>query len=121
MILAQVLGEIVRDQTLLRQSAPLVEVLITLQKIFKRITQRKEIFCAAGASDNRQTEWKSRKTFRCGSEDHLIAKFPNPPKDNEKRKKQVRFNEKVNRACNNRENNSDQNIYASMARMSGNE
>ena len=32
----------------------------------------------------------------------------------------VRFNEKVNRACYDSKNNSDQNIYASMARMSGN-
>ena len=31
------------------------------------------------------------------------------------------FNEKVNRACNNGKNNSDQTIYASMAHMSGNE
>ena len=31
----------------------------------------------------------------------MIAKFPKPPKDNEKWRKQVRFNEKGNRACNN--------------------
>ena len=49
----------------------------------------------------------------------MIAKCPNPPKDNEKRRRQVRLNEKVNCACNNGENNSDQNIYESMARMSG--
>ena len=30
------------------------------------------------------------------------------------------FNEKGNRACNNRKNNSDQKIYKSMTRMSGN-
>ena len=34
---------------------------------------------------------------------------------------QVRFNEKVNRACANGENNSDQKIYESMSRMSGND
>ena len=51
----------------------------------------------------------------------MIAKCPKPQKDNEKRRKQVRFNEKVNRACNNGENNSDQKIYASMARMSSND
>ena len=62
-----------------------------------------------------------QKCFKCGSEDHLIAKFPKPPKDNEKRKKQVHSNEKGNRTCNNGENNSDQKIYLSMARMSGNE
>ena len=52
-----------------------------------------------------------RKCFRCGSEDHMIAKFP----------KQVSFNEKGNRACDNSENNSDHKIYASMARMSRND
>ena len=51
----------------------------------------------------------------------MIAKCPKPPKDNEKRRNQVRFNEKGNCACNNSENNSDQNIYASMAHMSSNE
>ena len=51
----------------------------------------------------------------------MIAKFPKPPKDNEKRRKQVRFNEKVNRACDNGKNNSDQKIYASMVRMSRND
>ena len=61
------------------------------------------------------------KCFRCGSEDHMIATFPNPQKDIEKQRKQVRFNEKGNRACDNSENNSDQNIYASMAQMSGND
>ena len=62
-----------------------------------------------------------RKCFRCGSEDNLIAKFPNPPKENEKRQKQVRLNEKGNIACNSTKNNSDQKIYASMAPMSGND
>ena len=48
----------------------------------------------------------------------MIAKFPKPPKDNEKRRKQVRFNEKGNRACDNSKDNDDRKIYASMARMS---
>ena len=55
------------------------------------------------------------------SEDHMIKKCPKPPKDNEKRRKQVRFNDKGNRACNNGENNSDQKIYAYITRMSGND
>ena len=59
--------------------------------------------------------------FRCGSENHLIAKCTNPPEENEKQRKQVRFNEKVIRACNNDENNSDQKIDAYMSRMSGND
>ena len=49
------------------------------------------------------------------------CKCPNPPKENQKRQKQVRFNGKVNCACNNGKNNSDQKIYAYMARMSGND
>ena len=35
-----------------------------------------------------------------------------------KRRKQVRFNEKGNRACDNGEYNDEHKIYASMARMS---
>ena len=42
-------------------------------------------------------------------------------KKNEKRRKQVRFNGKIYCACDNGENNSDQKIYASMARMSRND
>ena len=62
-----------------------------------------------------------RKCFRCGSVDHLTAKFPKPPKDNEKRRKQVCFNENFNHARNNGKNNSDQNLYASLACMYGND
>ena len=50
------------------------------------------------------------KCFRCGYEDHLIAKCPNPQKDNDKRRKQVLLNEKLNRSCDNGENNNDQKI-----------
>ena len=48
----------------------------------------------------------------------MIAKCNKPPKDNEKRQNQVRFNEKGNCACDNGEDNDDHKIYASMARMS---
>ena len=48
----------------------------------------------------------------------MIAKCPKSPKDNEKWRKQVRFNEKGNRACDNGEDNNDHKIYASMAQMS---
>ena len=41
----------------------------------------------------------------------MITKFP----------KKVCFNEKGDRACNNGENNSDYQIYASMAQMSSND
>ena len=50
----------------------------------------------------------------------MIAKCPKPAKDNEKWRRQVRFNDKGNRACNNGKNNDDHKIYASMARMSSN-
>ena len=62
-----------------------------------------------------------RKSFRCGFEDHMIAKCPKPPTDNEKQCRRVRFNEKDNRACDNGKNNDDHKIYASMARMSSND
>ena len=48
----------------------------------------------------------------------MIEKCPNPPKYNEKRRKQVCFNEKGNHACNNGKDNDDHKIYATMARMS---
>ena len=35
-----------------------------------------------------------QKCYRCGSEDHLIEKCAKPQKENEKRRKQVHFNEK---------------------------
>ena len=52
-----------------------------------------------------------RKFFKCGSEDHMIAKCP----------KEVCFNEKGNYACDNGENNSDCEVYASMAQISIND
>ena len=58
---------------------------------------------------------------RCGSQDQLIAKCTKPTKVNKKRRKQLSFNDKVNRSCDNDENNSDQKIYSYMARMSGND
>ena len=51
----------------------------------------------------------------------MTKKYPKPPKDNEKRRKQVHFNEKGNCACNNGKKNNDHKIYASIARMSINE
>ena len=76
---------------------------------------------AVDVSENRQTERTPRKCFRCGSEDHIIAKCPKPIKDNEKRQKKVRLNEKGNCPCDNGENNSDKKIYAYMAHMSNND
>ena len=61
------------------------------------------------------------KCFRCRSEDHMIAKCPKPPKDNEKRRRQVQLNEKDNRVCDNVEDNDDHKLYTSMACMSSND
>ena len=62
-----------------------------------------------------------RKCFRCGSENHMIAKCTKPQKDNEKWRRQVHFNEKGNCARDNGKNNNDHKIYASMALMSSND
>ena len=48
----------------------------------------------------------------------MIKKCPNPPKDDGNRRKQVRLNEKGNRACDKGKNEDDHKIYASMERMS---
>ena len=88
------------------------------EKGFKRIRMEKEKARAVDVSSNKNSERPPQKCFRCGSEDHMIAKCPKPPKDNDKRRKQVRFNEKCNCACDNGKNNDDHKIYASMAWMS---
>ena len=77
------------------------------EKCFKRIRKEKEKERAVDVSSNRDLERPPWKCFRCGTEDHMIAKFPKPPKDNDKRRKQVTFNEKGNCACDNGENNDD--------------
>ena len=59
---------------------------------FKRIRQENKKARTVGISSNRDSVGPLRKCYRCGSEDHTIAKFPKPPKDNEKRRKSVRFN-----------------------------
>ena len=88
------------------------------ENVFKRIRQEKKKARAVGVSYNRNSERPPWKCYRCGSEDHMIAKCPNPPKDNEEQRKQVRLNEKGNRACDNGEDHDDHNIYASISRMS---
>ena len=88
------------------------------EKYFKRIRQEKEKARAVGISSNRKSERPPRKFYRCESEDHRIAKYPKQPKNSDKRRKSVRFNEKVNRACENSEDDNDHKIYTSMARMS---
>ena len=81
------------------------------EKCLKRIRKKKEKACAVDFLSNRQMEHTPQKWFRYGSEDHMITKCP----------RQLFFNEKGNRACDNSENNSDCDIYASMAWMSSND
>ena len=89
--------------------------------MFQKKKKEKGKAHAVDALDNRKAERTPRRCFKCVSEDHMIAKCPKPPKDNEERQKQVRFNEKGNRVCDKDKNNSDQKIYVFMARMSGND
>ena len=81
------------------------------EQCFKKVRKEKEKACAVDVLSYRQIQRTPRKCFRCGYEDHMIAKCP----------KQVCFNEKVNHACNNVKNYSDSKIYASMARLSSND
>ena len=101
-----------KEQTLFRQSAPFVEVIITLKKCFKRIRPEKERAHTAGYSENRRTEQTPWKCLRCEPQDKLIVKCTKPPIENEKRTIQGFFNEKDNHACNKGKKNSDQKIYA---------
>ena len=102
-----------------KQSEHFVEVIIILRNfVFKRIRKEKEKACTFDVSYKRNSERLPRKCFRCGSEDHMIAKYPKLPKDIKKRRKQVCFNEKGNRACDNSKDNDDHKIYTSMAQMS---
>ena len=52
------------------------------KKCFKSIRKKNKTSRAAGDLEKRRTERTPRAFFRCGSEDHLIAKCPKPPKDN---------------------------------------
>ena len=60
----------------------------------------------------------AQKCFRCGSEDHLVAKFPKTPKDSEKRRKSDKSKEKGDSAKDNSDDDDDLKVYASIARMS---
>ena len=52
------------------------------EKCSKRIRKEKDKARVVDLSSNRHMKRPTRKCFRCGSEDHIIAKFPKPPKDN---------------------------------------
>ena len=91
------------------------------EKCFKRLRKENEKARTVDVSSNRHMERPPWKYFRCGSEDHMIAKCSNPPKDNKKRQRQVSFNEKGDRACDNGENKDNHKIYASIASISSND
>ena len=90
-------------------------------KCFKKIRKEKEKARSAGTSSNKNSDRPARKCFRCGSEYHLIAKCPKPPKDSEKIRKSEKSKEKGNHACDNSDDDNDLIVYASMARMSSDE
>ena len=91
-----------------------------MEKCFKKIRKEKEKARSAGALSNKNSDRPAWKCFRCGSEDHLIAKFPKPPKYGEKiNGKKVSFQdkEKGNSVKDNSDDDNDLKEYASMAQM----
>ena len=108
-----------KKQTLPRQSAHIVDFLTILWKnVLKKIRKEKEKALSAGTMSNKNSDCPAWKCFRCGSEDHLIAKCPKPPKDSEKRRKSDKSKEKGNSAKDNSNDDDDLKVYASMARIS---
>ena len=90
-----------------------------------RIIKEKEKSHADGDFYKQRTERTPCKCFTCGFIYHLIATCLKLPKDNKKRKNQVHFNERgvcvSQKESDNSDDDNDQKIYASMARISGNE
>ena len=95
-----------------------VEVPTILQKNVSKGWKSKEKSRTTVDLNNKYTECTPCKCFRWGYVDNLIAKYLKPHKDNYKRRKQVCFIERGNRAlqkqCDNGDNNNDQKMYASM-------
>ena len=89
-----------------------------MEKCFKKIRKEKEKSRSAGTSSHKNSDCPAQKCFRCGSVDHMIAKFPKPPEDSEKRRKSEKSKEKGNRACNNSDDENDHKVYAYMDRLS---
>ena len=83
--------------------------------MLQKIRKEKEKPRSAGTSSNKNSDCPARKCFRCGSEDHMIAKCPKPPKDSEKRHKSVKSKEKGNRACDNSVDDDELKVDVSMS------
>ena len=81
------------------------------EQCFKKVRKENEKACSVDVSSYRQMECPPWKSFRCGSEDHTIAKCP----------KQVCLNEKGNHACHNSKNDSDYETSAYMSQMTSND
>ena len=90
----------------------------SVEKCFKNIGKEKEKARSAGNLSNKNSDRPAQKCFRCGSEDHLIAKCPKLPKDSEKRCKSDKSKEEVDPTCDNSDDDNELKVYASMARMS---
>ena len=95
------------------------------EKCLKNKRQDKEKACWAGDSDRQKKDIPHHKDLRCVSEDNLIANFLKSPKDNNKRRKKVCFNERVNRESEKEsedgDDGKDKEMYAYMSRMFGND
>ena len=107
------LANTTKKQTLPRQSAHILDFLTILWENVK-----KERACSAGTLSNKNSDRPAQKCFRCGSKDHIIAKFTKPPKGSEKRRKSDISKEKGNSAKGNSDDDGDLKLYASMAGMS---
>ena len=79
----------------------------SVEKCFKKIRKEKDKARSAGALSDKNSDRPARKYFRCGSEYHLTAKFPKPPKDSEKRRKSDKYKEKGNSAKENSDDDDD--------------
>ena len=85
-----------------------------MEKCFKKTRKEKEKARSAGTSSNKNSDFTTRKCFRWGSEDHLIAKCPKPLKDSEKRRKSDKAKKKGNSTKDNRDDDNYLKVYAYM-------
>ena len=97
-----------RKQTLPRQSADIVDLITILWENVSKISEKKKRKLVL-------LVLHLTKIQIGGSKDHLIAKFPKPPKDSEKICKSDKSKEKGNSAKDNRDDDDDLKVYTSMA------
>ena len=85
-------------------------ITILWENVSKRSENKKRKYRSVGTASNKNSDRPNLKCFRCGSEYHIIAKFPKPPKDSEKRRKSDKSKEKVTRAKDNSDDDNELNI-----------